>query len=131
MFSGAVDSPRILLLSGIGPKEELRRVNIAPVHDLPGVGKNLHNHVAHFLNFLINDTDTTALNWATAMEYLLFRDGLMSGTGLSEVINYLFGLSLNNKIYKGSFPKLKLSSEVKNFHFLSILSINFIQRSRH
>lgn len=49
--------------------------------DLPGVGKNLHNHVAYFTNFFINDTDTSPLNWATAMEYLLFRDGLMSGTG--------------------------------------------------
>lgn len=89
MFTGAVDSPKLLLLSGIGPREELRKVNIAPVHDLPGVGKNLHNHVAHFLNFMINDTDTTALNWATAMEYLLFRDGLMSGTGLSEVTGFV------------------------------------------
>lgn len=87
--AGAVDSPKLLLLSGIGPREELRKVNIAPVHDLPGVGKNLHNHVAHFLNFMINDTDTTALNWATAMEYLLFRDGLMSGTGLSEVTGFV------------------------------------------
>lgn len=51
------------------------------MHDLPGVGKNLQNHVAYAVAFTINDTDTTPLNWATAMEYLLFRDGLMSGTG--------------------------------------------------
>lgn len=56
-----------------------------PIVDLPGVGKNLHNHVAYFTNFFINDTDTSPLNWATAMEYLLFRDGLMSGTGISAV----------------------------------------------
>lgn len=82
---GAVNSPQILLLSGIGPREELQRVGIRQVHNLPGVGKNLHNHVAYFINFYINDTDTRALNWATAMEYLLFRDGLMSGTGVSSV----------------------------------------------
>lgn len=41
--------------------------------------------MAYFTNFFINDTDTSALNWATAMEYLLFRDGLMSGTGISDV----------------------------------------------
>lgn len=82
---GAVHSPQILMLSGIGPKEELMRVGIRPIVDLPGVGKNLHNHVAYFTNFFINDTDTSTLNWATAMEYLLFRDGLMSGTGLSDV----------------------------------------------
>lgn len=82
---GAVNSPQILLNSGIGPREELSAVGVPVVHDLPGVGKNLHNHVAYTLAFTINDTDTTPLNWATAMEYLLFRDGLMSGTGISEV----------------------------------------------
>lgn len=81
---GAVNSPQILLLSGIGARQELQRANIAQVHNLPGVGKNLHNHVAYFINFFINDTDTRPLNWATAMEYLLFRDGLMSGTGVSS-----------------------------------------------
>ncbi|XP_043267087.1 glucose dehydrogenase [FAD, quinone] [Venturia canescens] len=82
---GAVNSPQILLNSGIGPRTELAAVGVPLVHDLPGVGKNLHNHVAYALAFTINDTDTTPLNWATAMEYLLFRDGLMSGTGISEV----------------------------------------------
>ncbi|KAJ8939715.1 hypothetical protein NQ314_011001 [Rhamnusium bicolor] len=78
---GAVNSPQILLLSGVGPRDELQKVNVPVVHDLPGVGKNLQNHVAFYLNFNINDTNSTPLNWATAMEYLLFRDGLMSGTG--------------------------------------------------
>lgn len=82
---GAVNSPQVLLLSGIGPKDDLKKVNVRPVHDLPGVGKNLHNHVAYFANFFIDDADTAPLNWATAMEYLLFRDGLMSGTGISDV----------------------------------------------
>ncbi|KYN01695.1 Glucose dehydrogenase [acceptor] [Cyphomyrmex costatus] len=82
---GAVNSPQILLNSGIGPREDLNAVGVPVVRDLPGVGKNLHNHVAYALTFTINDTDTTPLNWATAMEYLLFRDGLMSGTGISEV----------------------------------------------
>uniref|UniRef100_A0A1A9WL86 Glucose-methanol-choline oxidoreductase N-terminal domain-containing protein n=1 Tax=Glossina brevipalpis TaxID=37001 RepID=A0A1A9WL86_9MUSC len=82
---GAVNSPQILLLSGVGPKDDLKKVGVRPVHDLPGVGKNLHNHVAYFTNFFIDDADTAPLNWATAMEYLLFRDGLMSGTGVSDV----------------------------------------------
>lgn len=82
---GAVNSPQILMLSGIGPREELQKAQVRPIVDLPGVGKNLQNHVAYFINFFINDTDTTPLNWATAVEYLLFRDGLMSGTGISDV----------------------------------------------
>ncbi|NUU07615.1 FAD-dependent oxidoreductase [Leifsonia sp. C5G2] len=45
LSAGALDSPRILLRSGIGPADELRAVGIEPVHDLPGVGRNLHDHL--------------------------------------------------------------------------------------
>ncbi|MEA2532026.1 MAG: choline dehydrogenase [Thermomicrobiales bacterium] len=44
--AGAYGSPGILLRSGIGDPEELREIGIAPVHDLPGVGRNLHDHPA-------------------------------------------------------------------------------------
>lgn len=42
--AGAIGSPRLLLLSGIGPADELKALGIAPIHDLPGVGRNLHDH---------------------------------------------------------------------------------------
>lgn len=42
--AGAINAPHLLHLSGIGPAEELRRVGIAPVLDLPAVGENLHDH---------------------------------------------------------------------------------------
>ncbi|NPC57430.1 GMC family oxidoreductase [Caenimonas soli] len=44
--AGAIDSPRLLMLSGIGPAADLRSVGIAPLVDLPGVGQNLQDHVA-------------------------------------------------------------------------------------
>jgi choline dehydrogenase-like flavoprotein len=43
--AGAVGSPQLLMLSGIGPKKNLEEVGIKPVHDLPGVGSNLQDHV--------------------------------------------------------------------------------------
>ena len=43
--SGVVGSPRLLLSSGIGAADELRALGIAVVHDLPGVGRNLQDHV--------------------------------------------------------------------------------------
>jgi choline dehydrogenase len=43
--SGAVGSPKLLLLSGIGPADELRPLGIEPVHDLPGVGRNFQDHI--------------------------------------------------------------------------------------
>lgn len=44
LSAGAVDSPRLLLLSGVGPAAELRAADVTVVHDLPGVGRNLHDH---------------------------------------------------------------------------------------
>ena len=43
--SGAINSPKLLLLSGIGPADEVRSHGIEVVHDLPGVGKNLQDHL--------------------------------------------------------------------------------------
>ena len=43
--AGAINSPRLLMLSVIGAADELARLGIRPVHDLPGVGKNLHDHI--------------------------------------------------------------------------------------
>lgn len=48
LTSGAVGSPRLLLLSGIGPADHLQEVGIEAVHDLPGVGENLHDHLDLF-----------------------------------------------------------------------------------
>lgn len=45
LTAGAIGSPEVLLRSGIGPASELREVGIYPVHDVPGVGKNLHDHL--------------------------------------------------------------------------------------
>jgi choline dehydrogenase len=44
LSAGAIDSPRLLLLSGIGPAAELTRLGLPVIADLPGVGRNLHDH---------------------------------------------------------------------------------------
>ncbi|MCK8677585.1 GMC family oxidoreductase [Streptomyces lichenis] len=44
LCAGAIDTPRLLMLSGIGPADELRSLGIEPVLDLPGVGENLLDH---------------------------------------------------------------------------------------
>lgn len=44
--TGAIKSPQLLMLSGIGPSEHLREFDIAPVHHLPGVGQNLQDHLS-------------------------------------------------------------------------------------
>jgi choline dehydrogenase-like flavoprotein len=45
MAAGALQTPQLLMLSGVGPAAELARFGIGVVHDLPGVGRNFHDHV--------------------------------------------------------------------------------------
>nr|CAH7768391.1 unnamed protein product [Callosobruchus chinensis] len=82
LAAGAINSPQILLLSGIGPKDELDKVGIKQVHDLPGVGKNLRNHVAFYMTFDLKKLkDYSDLDWANALNYILNKRGPMSSTG--------------------------------------------------
>lgn len=85
---GTVNSPKILLLSGVGAQEELEQVNVSVVHNLPGVGKNLHNHVSYELQFTVNETARVDLNWASAMEYMLKKDGPLTSTGLAQLTGF-------------------------------------------
>ncbi|KAL4711845.1 hypothetical protein ACJJTC_006014 [Scirpophaga incertulas] len=83
---GTINSPQILMLSGIGPRETLDKYNIPVINDLPGVGQNLQNHVGVQLSFtLTKEPEVPELNWATAMEYMLRREGPLSATGLSQL----------------------------------------------
>ncbi|XP_017761387.1 PREDICTED: glucose dehydrogenase [FAD, quinone]-like [Eufriesea mexicana] len=86
---GAVNSPQLLLLSGIGPKEHLQAVNVSVVKDLPGVGENLQNHVSFTLSWTINVPNAFELNWASALEYVAFQRGPMSSTGLAQLTGIL------------------------------------------
>jgi choline dehydrogenase len=49
LAGGAINSPQLLKLSGVGPAEELRGHGIELVHDLPGVGENLQDHLEFYL----------------------------------------------------------------------------------
>ncbi|QDL93526.1 choline dehydrogenase [Paroceanicella profunda] len=45
LSAGAIDTPRLMMLSGLGRADELKALGIAPVADLPGVGRNLQEHI--------------------------------------------------------------------------------------
>lgn len=59
LSAGSMNSPRMLMLSGIGPAAHLAEMGIPLVHDLPGVGRNLQDHVG---THLVNEVDAATLN---------------------------------------------------------------------
>jgi len=58
LCGGSINSPQLLMLSGIGPKEHLMDLKIPLVHDLPGVGKNLQDHLTVNVSYKINKLKT-------------------------------------------------------------------------
>jgi choline dehydrogenase len=55
LSAGAVGSPQILMLSGVGPRGHLTELGIPLVHDLPGVGQNLRDHPMIFVSYSVRD----------------------------------------------------------------------------
>jgi choline dehydrogenase len=80
LSGGSVNSPRLLLLSGIGPAEELRPLGIDVVHDLPGVGKNFHDHMDVYLTaettpVSYNESDRPLKAMSAGLQYVMYRTG--------------------------------------------------------
>ncbi|HVJ42303.1 MAG TPA: GMC family oxidoreductase N-terminal domain-containing protein [Dongiaceae bacterium] len=85
LAAGAIGSPQLLELSGIGQASRLRDLGIAPLHDLPGVGENLQDHLQ--LRMIYKIANALTLNERAgnlrgkariALEYALQRRGPMS-----------------------------------------------------
>jgi len=79
--SGAIGSPRLLMLSGIGPADHLKSVGVPVVHDLAGVGGNLQDHLDLFViaECTGDHTYDSYAKWYRSafagLEYLMFKKG--------------------------------------------------------
>jgi choline dehydrogenase len=71
LCAGVVESPRLLMLSGVGNAEELRRYGIGVVSNLPGVGENLQDHC--FIVGFVGETKTPMAPASRAGSHLFFR----------------------------------------------------------
>ena len=85
LCAGAVQTPQLLQLSGVGPEALLRSFGIPVVHELPGVGENLQDHlqarVIYECTRPITTNDDLASFWRTigmGIDYLFTRDGPMA-----------------------------------------------------
>jgi choline dehydrogenase len=121
LAAGAVGSPHLLLLSGIGPAAELTTQGVRVVHDLPGVGKNLQDHL--FVNVGWQDkggitgklTPLNLLMWLG--RHALFQTGPMA----------------SNTAESGGFVRTQPGEPRPNlqFHFLPVNSsqVNFDEKA--
>jgi choline dehydrogenase len=90
LAAGAINSPQLLLLSGVGPADELEAVGVEPRHELRGVGRNLQDHP--FVTMLWEVSDQNTLYGADKpkplAEWLLRRSGKLSST-VAEVVAFV------------------------------------------
>jgi choline dehydrogenase-like flavoprotein len=70
LSAGAFQSPQLLMLSGVGGAEALRPHGIAQLHELPGVGQNLQDHIDFIMGYKTRDTDTIGLGLRAGIKLL-------------------------------------------------------------
>jgi choline dehydrogenase-like flavoprotein len=64
LSSGAFNSPQLLLLSGVGPTDDLLKLDIPVVHELPGVGQNLVDHIDYVHSYRVKSRHLIGLSLA-------------------------------------------------------------------
>jgi len=87
LSAGAINSPRLLMLSGVGPADHLREYDITVHADRPGVGRDLQDHPIVYLRYETRTSDThgnadTLLN---LLRYFLLKRGPLTSNGLEAV----------------------------------------------
>ena len=92
LSAGTVQTPQLLMLSGIGPGEHLREMGIDVVRDVPGVGANYHDHPASPMHMETRDPTSYGLSWRVLprdlvhfIQYLAFRTGPLAGNVFESV----------------------------------------------
>lgn len=92
LSAGAINSPQLLMLSGIGPASHLREYDVPVLHDLPGVGQHLQDHV--ILPLITKSKHPVSLHSANTqprrslLKYLLFKKGPLS-SNLAEACAFV------------------------------------------
>ena len=111
--AGTVNSPQILMLSGIGPVDELSKHGIAVACDLPGVGKNLQDHV------------DSVLSWECSKPVTLYKDMRADKLAWSIIQGTLFGEGIATTFPYESGAFLKSHADLMapdiQYHFMPAL----------
>jgi choline dehydrogenase len=113
LSAGALQSPQLLQLSGIGPAQLLQNHGIEVVHDLPGVGQNLQDHLQFRLMYRVSKPITTNDDLRTLVgQARVGLKWLMNGTGP-------LGIGINQG---GLFTRILPGSQTPDiqFHFATL-----------
>ncbi|GAB7078838.1 choline dehydrogenase [Megalodesulfovibrio paquesii] len=109
---GAINSPQLLQLSGVGRAEDLRALGLGVVHDLPGVGENLQDHLEVYVQYQCKEPVSLfpALKWQN--QPLIGLDWLFRGKGVGASNHFEAGgfIRSNEQV---PYPNLQ-------YHFLPI-----------
>jgi choline dehydrogenase len=116
LCSGAIASPQVLQRSGVGPAALLRELDIPVVHDLPGVGQNLQDHLEVYLQYACKQPVSLypALQWWN--QPMIGANWLFLGKGIGA----------SNQFEAGGFIRSSADFEWPNiqYHFLPV-AINY------
>ncbi|KAJ7436909.1 aryl-alcohol oxidase-like protein [Mycena galericulata] len=123
LSAGTVGTPQLLMLSGIGPSQQLKNVGITPVLDLEDVGANLQDQSIVILQWEVTGTTlSTFLNNATAFadalaQYAINKTGIAAGNTVVNTIGFL-RLPSNSTLLKAGDPAAGPNAPHFQFSFL-------------
>lgn len=115
LSAGAIESPRILLSSGIGNRKELEKAGISCHHNVPGVGENLQDHLDTMVTVRSKKAESIGVSWRSLLPHII-----------TSPFNFLFrrmGWWTSNFVEAGGFADTKLGQPEYpdvQFHFTPI-----------
>lgn len=119
--AGAINSPQLLMLSGIGPKEHLEDMKIKPIVDLP-VGYNLMDHTSPGALTFITNASTLSLNWiaeTVVPEFIKYTD---TGSGpLGSIGGFEALMFLDTDDETNDYPDIEIMQSAGSMHSIPIL----------
>ena len=132
--AGAINSPKILQLSGIGNRDYLKSLGIEIVHELPGVGENLQDHYQARLIYSIKNIDslnvsTRKISWKfkALAQYILNKQGPLA-IGAAQAGAFIKSSpSLQTPDLQLHFIPLSVEVPGKNLHSFSGITISVCQ----
>lgn len=91
LCGGVINSPQLLLLSGVGNAAHLCKHHIAPVHHLPGVGENLHDHLEIYVQMSCKKPVTLSKYTSLGRKFMVGLEWIFAGKGIGATNHFEVG----------------------------------------